>query len=118
MKKSYRRHYCWTCGRARPNEQFSGRGHRRHVCKECDKLGPEELAYRQEARNIDRCLDFGKVRRGQRKTFERYLGHSNLRVRAYALQIKRDIEAYARVLRAGFDDDERLLSELRAGNFL
>jgi ribosome-binding protein aMBF1 (putative translation factor) len=28
-------HYCRICGRERPNEQFSGRGHKIHVCKRC-----------------------------------------------------------------------------------
>src|SRR6267143_538754 len=28
-------HYCRICGRERPNEQFSGKGHRIHVCKRC-----------------------------------------------------------------------------------
>ncbi len=28
-------HYCRICGRQRPNEQFSGKGHRIHVCKRC-----------------------------------------------------------------------------------
>ena len=31
-------HYCRICGRSRPNEQFSGRGHRIHVCKKCQRL--------------------------------------------------------------------------------
>jgi hypothetical protein len=26
-------HYCRICGRERPNEQFSGKGHKIHVCK-------------------------------------------------------------------------------------
>jgi ribosome-binding protein aMBF1 (putative translation factor) len=33
-------HYCRICGRERPNEQFSGKGHRIHVCKRC-KARPE-----------------------------------------------------------------------------
>ena len=28
-------HYCRICGRERPNEQFSGKGHKTHVCKRC-----------------------------------------------------------------------------------
>ena len=49
-------HFCWACGRRRPNEKFSGRGHARHVCRECAKLGAEELAYRQALRNLERCM--------------------------------------------------------------
>src|ERR1700730_3222003 len=28
-------HYCRICGRKRPNEQFSGKGHKIHMCKRC-----------------------------------------------------------------------------------
>jgi len=35
-------HYCRICGRSRPNEQFSGRGHRIHVCKKCQRLPREQ----------------------------------------------------------------------------
>ena len=49
-------HFCWVCGRQRPNEKFSGRGHARHVCRECAKLGADELAYRQALRNLERCM--------------------------------------------------------------
>ncbi|MHB8766444.1 MAG: hypothetical protein ACYDA8_19190 [Deferrisomatales bacterium] len=38
MKRKKRRgHYCYLCGRHRPNEAFSGRGHARHRCKECSR---------------------------------------------------------------------------------
>ena len=35
-------HHCRICGRSRPNEQFSGRGHRIHVCKKCQRLPREK----------------------------------------------------------------------------
>ena len=41
MKKR-RGHYCWACGRTRPNEKFSGRGHRDHICKECQAARKRE----------------------------------------------------------------------------
>ena len=31
-------HYCKICGRYRPNEKFSGKGHAAHICKECAKI--------------------------------------------------------------------------------
>jgi hypothetical protein len=31
-------HYCRICGRSRPNERFSGRGHRIHTCKDCQRI--------------------------------------------------------------------------------
>jgi len=35
-------HYCRICGRIRPNEKFSGKGHRTHVCRQC-ALMPKEV---------------------------------------------------------------------------
>ena len=36
-------HYCRICGRTRPNEKFSGKGHSMHICKECVRLPKREL---------------------------------------------------------------------------
>lgn len=36
-------HYCRICGRERPNEKFSGKGHRAHVCRDCYRLPKEEF---------------------------------------------------------------------------
>lgn len=99
-------HYCWCCGRHRPNEQFSGKNHPRHLCKECARLGSEELAYRQGIRNIDQCLNWdGFVRRKQRNTFERFLTHANPRIRKYA----EDANAYSDRMRQ--EHREELLEE-------
>ncbi len=35
-------HWCRICGRTKPNEKFSGKGHRNHICKECSKKPKEE----------------------------------------------------------------------------
>lgn len=35
-------HYCKICGRSRPNEKFSGKGHKNHICKECARKPKEE----------------------------------------------------------------------------
>jgi len=35
-------HYCRICGRTRPNEKFSGKGHRIHICKECARMPKEK----------------------------------------------------------------------------
>ena len=35
-------HYCNICGRSRPNEKFTGKGHRNHICKDCAKMPKEE----------------------------------------------------------------------------
>lgn len=82
-------HYCWCCDCYRSNERFSGKNHGRHLCRECAKLGPEELAYRQGVRNIDRLMyAYGFVGRKKRHIFERYLHHPNPRIRQYAQDAK------------------------------
>ena len=35
-------HYCRICGRTRPNETFSGKGHRTHVCRDCARMPKPE----------------------------------------------------------------------------
>ena len=88
--------FCWCCGRTRPNERFSGRGHARHLCRDCAKLGQEELAYRQAVRDIDRLLDQdGLVRRKHRKYFQRFLTHSDEKIRRYAEEVMAN-DAYTR----------------------
>ena len=83
-------HYCWVCGRQRPNEKFSGKGHTQHVCRACAKLGAEELTYRQQVRNLERCVTWeGFIRRKQRVAFDRFLQHEDPRVRAMAEELRR-----------------------------
>jgi hypothetical protein len=36
-------HYCRICGRNKPNEKFSGRGHKNHICKECSRKPKSEI---------------------------------------------------------------------------
>lgn len=87
-RKKYRGHYCWCCGRIRPNETFSGKGHARHLCRQCARLGGEELQYRQAVRNMERCVSLdGRVFRKRRKQFETFLHHENPRIRAAAEEI-------------------------------
>jgi hypothetical protein len=87
-RKKRRGHFCWSCQRHLPNERFSGRGHARHLCKKCQKLGSEELAYRSEVRNMGRLLNWdGLIRKKCRKEFERFVQHSNPRIRRFAEEL-------------------------------
>ena len=36
-------HFCRICGRNRPNEKFSGKGHKNHICKQCSSLPAQEI---------------------------------------------------------------------------
>lgn len=83
--KGRRGHWCWCCGRVRPNERFSGRSHARHLCRDCATLGTEELRFRQAARDLARCFTWeGYLRRRERKSFEAFLHHPDSRVREHA----------------------------------
>jgi len=42
-KRKKRGHFCWACGRHRPNEKFSGKGHSNHLCKECSHGSKDKL---------------------------------------------------------------------------
>jgi hypothetical protein len=98
-------YYCWFCGRTRSNEKFSGSGHARHLCKDCSKLGAVELQYRQEKRNLENLVTWeGIIGRKQRKAFNRFLEHPDLRIRQYAEELAaKDVEA--RTLPGFFEED-------------
>lgn len=113
-RKHRRGHYCWSCGRLRANEKFSGRGHARHLCKDCARLGKEELAYRQVVCDLERLLTWdGRIPRKRRGQFEKYLHHENERVRAYAIELEK-ADACARAERRLYRDLEDFLGELAA----
>ena len=90
-------HLCWCCGSMRPNEKFSGSGHARHLCKDCSRLGTSELQYRQELRNLERCVSWeGIIGRKRRKAFDKFLDHPDPRIRQYAEELAaRDGESRA-----------------------
>jgi hypothetical protein len=48
-------HYCRFCGRERPNEQFSGKGHKIHICKNCQAKPKSE---RQAIEDMNTILGF------------------------------------------------------------
>jgi hypothetical protein len=36
-------HWCRICGKNKPNEKFSGKGHKNHICKQCAVKPKEEI---------------------------------------------------------------------------
>jgi len=48
-------HFCKGCGRTRPNEAFSGKGHRDHLCKECAHM---PIDTRNEIERSDEIFGF------------------------------------------------------------
>jgi hypothetical protein len=107
--KKKRGHFCWCCGTIRAHERFSGHGHARHLCQDCSRLGQEELAYRQDLHDLERLVSWeGFIRRKQRKAFERYLTHSDPRIRKYA----QELQAQDKEMRR----DDREWNELVSGS--
>jgi hypothetical protein len=49
-------HYCRICGRQRPNEQFSGKGHKIHLCKRCQAMPKNERRAVEDQDDIFRFL--------------------------------------------------------------
>jgi len=91
-------HFCWCCGRMRPNERFSGSNHRRHLCRECAHLPAEEREYRQGERDIERLLHDGLYVPRRRAQFSRFLDHPNARVRELAQRILAEQRSGAEVV--------------------
>jgi hypothetical protein len=54
-------HYCRICGRQRPNEKFTGRGHRSHICEDCQRLPREELGRIERLDELFRFLDQSNI---------------------------------------------------------
>jgi len=54
-------HNCRICGRRRPNEKFTGRGHRNHICKDCQRLPREELGRIERLDELVRFLDQSNI---------------------------------------------------------
>lgn len=107
MTKRRRGHFCWSCGRSRPNETFSGRGHARHVCRECARLGREELEYRQAIRNVDRALRSRYLlSRRDRAVLERSLQHPSPRVQLYVAKLLYQDERERAESRLAWEQDE------------
>ncbi len=61
-------HYCRICGRTRPNETFSGKGHRVHICKECNRLPQEK---REQIEQEDEIFGFMRQSHISKKNVER-----------------------------------------------
>jgi hypothetical protein len=68
MKKKRSGHYCRICGKTRPNEKFSGKGHRNHICKECSRKPKTE---RDEIDQTEEIFSFMNQSHISKKNVER-----------------------------------------------
>jgi hypothetical protein len=117
MSRRRRGHFCWCCGRVRPNERFSGRNHGRHLCRDCARLPAEEREFRQGERDIERLLRGGfYVPRRLRPQFDKFLEHPNARVRDLARKILEEQARDAEERRRIFAED-RAAEEAAAASY-
>jgi hypothetical protein len=68
MKKKRSGHYCRICGKTRPNEKFSGKGHRNHICKDCARKPKTE---RDEIDQTEEVFSFMSQSHISKKNVER-----------------------------------------------
>lgn len=85
-KKRYRGHFCKVCGRIRPNEKFSGRGHTIHICKPCAKKPKEKQDEGIALTRIYRVYRYGNLSRNNWQMLEKYSRSPQKRIRRAALE--------------------------------
>ena len=61
-----------VCGKIRPNEKFSGKGHAAHICKACAKKPREKQEEEIALHKIDRLYRYESLSRNNRRMLERY----------------------------------------------
>ena len=73
-------HYCRICGRTRPNEKFSGKGHRTHVCKDCAQLPKENRDTIEQKEEIFNYLKQSHISAKNTARLQRLAASSNAEV--------------------------------------
>jgi hypothetical protein len=77
-------HFCRICGRARPNEKFSGRGHRQHVCKDCQRMPRKKHDRIERLDELHGFLHQSHISAENLKRLEILRGHSELEIATLA----------------------------------
>ncbi|MCF6286351.1 MAG: hypothetical protein L3K26_14340 [Candidatus Hydrogenedentes bacterium] len=83
-------HYCRICGRSRPNEKFSGKGHRNHVCKKCQQRPKAEREAIEQQDEIFGYLKQSNISDRNMKRLQELAESENPRTGRLA-QIARDV---------------------------
>jgi ribosome-binding protein aMBF1 (putative translation factor) len=72
--------YSRICGRTRPNEKFSGKGHRTHVCKDCAQLPKENRDAIEQREEIFNYLKQSHISAKNTARLQRLAASSNQEV--------------------------------------
>ena len=77
-------HYCRICGRERPNEQFSGKGHKIDVCKRCQARPKSERRAIEDKDDIFGFLEQSHISAKNVARLERMANSDNPQVASLA----------------------------------
>lgn len=77
-------HWCRICGRTKPNEKFSGKGHKNHICKECSRKPREEIDEIEQSEEIFNYLNQSNISKKNIKRLEKLSCSSNQEILEYA----------------------------------
>lgn len=70
-------HFCRICGRTKPNEKFSGKGHKNHICKACAKLPKVERDEIDQTEEIFHFLEQSNISKKNLSRLEELLHSEN-----------------------------------------
>lgn len=92
-------HFCRLCGRQRPNEAFTGRGHRSHVCKQCQRLPPAQRERIEQEDELFGFIDQSNISAKNIQRLELFVQAADERVRELADVILQVARRYPRLRR-------------------
>lgn len=76
--------WCRICGRRRPNEEFSGRGHRDCLCKDCQQRLKSERDKIDIERELYGYVEQSNISAGNVKRLTELAEHDDARIREHA----------------------------------
>ena len=77
-------HWCRICGRTRPNEKFSGKGHKNHICKECSRKPKEEIDEIEQTEEIFNYLKQSNISKKNISRLQKLSCSQNKEISEYA----------------------------------
>ena len=73
-------HWCRICGRTRPNEKFSGKGHKNHICKECSRKPKAEIDESDQTEEIFNYLKQSNISKKNIARLEKLVCSQNQKI--------------------------------------
>lgn len=73
-------HYCRICGKTRPNEKFSGKGHKNYICKECNQKPKNEINEIEQEEEIFNFLNQSNITKKNIDRLKELVNSNNKRI--------------------------------------